>query len=43
MLLRDVLAWCIDSAAVCDVVVVEDTVFARLPTPGPVHGRVLAS
>jgi hypothetical protein len=41
VLLRDVLAWCIDSAAVADVIVVEDAVFARLPAPGAVHGRVL--
>lgn len=43
VLLPDVLAWCIDSAAVADLILVEDAVFARLPTPAPVLGRVLAS
>jgi hypothetical protein len=42
-LLPDVLAWCIDTAAVADVIVVGDAVFARLPPPGAVHGRTLAS
>lgn len=43
VLLRDVLAWCIDSAAVADLILVEDRAFARLPPPGAVHGRVLVS
>lgn len=42
-LFPDVLAWCIESAAVADLILVEDAVFARLPTPAPILGRVLAS
>jgi hypothetical protein len=40
-LFPDVLAWCAQSAAVADIILVEDRAFARLPPPCAVHGCLL--